>query len=181
MDSQVKDVPLDIQRLRDAITQTGNQAVVEDFERTTEQIERLLQSRAEIAQLIEAKQAKAAPLAGVSGSAQVVFAQVLFFGSVSATVKWESGGQCDFGAMIWGLGIGSAISWGTFWSDVPPDELPGECSFSLEATSVACTMQFWRGDTYLGTYAGGGFGVGVSTSGGSGAWHCHPDEEEQHG
>ncbi len=179
--NDVKDVPIDIQKLREAITQTGNPALLDDFDRKAAKIEQLLQSQAEIAQLIAAKHAEGATafaLAGESGSANVAFAQVLVFGSISVTVKWDAGGQCDFGAMIWGLGFGSAISWGKFWSDVPPSELPGDCSFAIQATPVTCVMQFWRGDTHLGTYAGVGFGVGVSTSGGSGTWHCHPDKEE---
>lgn len=171
------DVPLDVQHLRETIAQTGNPALLEDFDRKAGKIEQLIRSQAEIAQLAAAKQAEGA-LAGDSGAAHVAFAQVLFFGSVSATVKWDAGGQCDFGATIWGLGFGSAISWGKFWSDVPSGELPGDCSFAIQATPIACAMQFWRGDTYLGTYTGGGFGVGVSTSGGSGTWHCHPDKEE---
>lgn len=165
---------IDIQRLRESIVQVGDSQLLEDFDRKAEKIGQLLRSQAKMAALAKSKTVEAAPAqVDASGSAHVVFAQVLFFGSVSVTVNCDAGGQCDFGAMIWGLGIGSTISWGKFWSDVSADELAGDCSFSIEATPFACTMQFWRAGVYLGTYAGGGFGVGATTSGGSGTWKCH--------
>ncbi len=165
---------MDIQRLRESIAQTGDSQLLEDFDRKAEKIEQLLCAQAEVVALAETQTAETAPAqADASGAAHVAFAQVLFFGSVSATVNCDAGGQCDFGAMIWGLGVGSTISWGKFWSDVSPDKLAGDCSFSIEATPVACSMQFWRDGVYLGTYAGGGFGVGATTSGGSGTWKCH--------
>ena len=71
---------------------------------------------------------------------------------------------------IWGItsAIGG-ISWGNYRFSVPFSQLPsvGELTIQVTINSVLVTASFWHGGTPVGTYIGGGLGIGAAFLGGS--------------
>jgi hypothetical protein len=71
---------------------------------------------------------------------------------------------------IWGLtaAIGG-ISWGTAWFSVPFSQLPslGDLTIQVNIASVAVHISWWKSGTPIGTFVGGGIGIGVAILGGN--------------
>ena len=71
---------------------------------------------------------------------------------------------------IWGptLAIGG-ISWGTCWFNVQPSDLPslGDLTIQVNIASVAVQISWWRDGAPIGTFVGGGVGLGTGVLGGT--------------
>lgn len=71
---------------------------------------------------------------------------------------------------IWGLTVAvGGISFGTCWFNVPPSDLPslGDLSIQVNIASVAVQISWWKGGTPIGTFVGGGIGIGAGVLGGN--------------
>lgn len=121
--------------------------------------------------LIEANKELSSTPAGTS-SGHMVFATAFIWGKVQAVTNYE-GRDLEFNAEQWGVGFGGGITWGGFVFNVSVAELiQGSCVVNVLATAVACNANWWRGSKYLGSYVGGGLGVGFSITGMSGSWEA---------
>jgi hypothetical protein len=71
---------------------------------------------------------------------------------------------------IWGLTVAiGGISWGPCGFNVPPSQLPslGDLTIQVNIASVAVQISWWKGGTPIGTFVGGGVGIGTGVLGGN--------------
>src|SRR5215831_650736 len=71
---------------------------------------------------------------------------------------------------IWGLTAAvGGISWGTGWFTVPPSKLPslGNLTIQVNIASVAVQISWWKDGNPVGTFVGGGVGIGAAILGGN--------------
>ena len=137
--------------------------------------ESLLQDLQEKAKQVVSEKPELGPIQpqAALGGAYEAQGKMIFTG----IVVWEHIEICCFSqppvmsnTNIWGVttAIGG-ISWGTYRFTVPFSQLPsiGELTIQVTIISTLVTASFWQGGTPVGTYIGGGLGIGSALLGGS--------------
>jgi hypothetical protein len=95
-----------------------------------------------------------------------------FYVRLETYLTYGTGQLMQFHGSGGGVGVGTGIfagaNSGTYFY-LPPNELPGDCSFYFQPTALGGLVHFWRGDVIIGTLAGAGVG-GIGAFGGTGTW-----------
>jgi hypothetical protein len=111
---------------------------------------------------------KAAQVGNYSVSTKVVFTGALVWERIQ--VCCSSTPAVMSTADIWGptLAFGG-ISWGTSWFSIPPEQLPslGDLTMQANIASVAVQISWWQNGSPIGTFVGGGVGIGGGVLGGT--------------
>jgi len=87
----------------------------------------------------------------------------------NAPVTFSDGTTRSFLGNCYGVGLGGGISWGGGSFSVAPSDL-GDCRITVAISSIVVTIEFWRNGVPIGSFVGGGLGVGATTGAGSGTW-----------
>jgi hypothetical protein len=135
----------------------------------------LLQDLQEKANQVVSQKAELGPIEAHAALGEVYYAQgkMIFTG----ILVWERVEICCFSQPpvmsttdVWGVttAIGG-ISWGTYKFSVPFSQLQSLGDLTVQITIIAAlvTASFWKSGTPVGTYIGGGLGIGTAFLGGS--------------
>lgn len=115
-------------------------------------------------------QLTAASTSTATGTA--TFATAFIYGTCECILTFDNNQKIRFYGTMWGIGLGGGTSAGGYIG-VPINQLVGDCSFQVTVVSGvggAVTIQFWRGNDYLGNFTGAALAVAASVTGGSGTW-----------
>ncbi|HEX7239828.1 MAG TPA: hypothetical protein VF263_06155 [Longimicrobiaceae bacterium] len=156
------------------ITESGPEQAAQFEERAKARLAELQeQARAAVAERPELGggllQADAAASQTYSCPAKVVFTGALVWERIQ--VCCDSQPPVNFTSDIWGLSVAfGGIVWGTAWFSVPPSQLPSLGSLSVQCNirAVEVDMSWWKDGTPIGTFIGGGVGIGAAILGGTG-------------
>ncbi len=107
-----------------------------------------------------------------TATGNATFATAFIYGTCTCDLTFDNGQKTHFYGTMWGIGLGGGTSAGVYIG-VPANQLIGDCSFQVTVVSGvggAVTIQFWRGNDYLGNFTGAALAVAASVTGGSGSW-----------
>ncbi|GAA5528177.1 hypothetical protein [Herpetosiphon gulosus] len=115
---------------------------------------------------------KLAASSTTTATGSATFATAFIYGTCTCDLTFDNGQKTHFYGTMWGIGLGGGTSAGAYIG-VPANQLVGDCSFQVTVVSGvagAVTIQFWRGNDYLGNFTGAALAVAASVTGGSGEW-----------
>lgn len=108
---------------------------------------------------------------GPTPPSPVSFAEVFIYfevNSVTDGFELPSGAYAKFSGKAWGAGFGGGLTWMTAVFAVPESGIFGDVSFNFNSAGGQTNLNFWRGNTFVGSAVGAGLGVSIGASGGSG-------------
>lgn len=104
---------------------------------------------------------------------QVAFAEAFIYVKVYCNdrgFQLPSGAYARFEGTAWGAAFGGGVTWMTAVFAVPESSIFGDVAFNFNSAGGETNLNFWRGDTFIGSAVGAGLGVSIGVSGGSGTF-----------
>jgi len=133
-----------------------------------EQAKQVISQNPELGAAAAAPAPAAAPAETYSAPTKVIFTGLAIWERVQICCSSQPAVKAT--TDIWGLtaAIGG-ISWGTAWFSVPFSQLPslGDLAIQVNIASVAVQISWWKNGTPIGSFVGGGVGIGAAILGGT--------------